>query len=150
MDDQTTNERARARTVGLRWLSVCAFLLGMAMGTLLGTGLADEWTLGSPPAGAVPTEDSSPAAAPESGAGPSATADLEACLRVVSLAEESSGVIEEFGTTALDEVLHRLHRLRLRLEAQAAACRMAVGTDANSGGTPEASSGARSGAPLGK
>lgn len=124
-----------------RWLAGGALALGLAIGAVLGAGVAavmDDDAAGTVAAPSV-TPDTPQDPSPALGAEASMSA---ACLRAVAAAEQVYELIDDLGSALLDldarrldEVVHDLQPLQEQLEGGTAACRVDLGRP----GTPTGS-----------
>ncbi|MGY1683208.1 hypothetical protein [Geodermatophilus sp. SYSU D01176] len=116
-----------------RWLAGGALAVGLAIGGVLGAGIAaatDDDAAGTVAAPPVASDPAGQDPSPDSGAEARVS---DACLRAVAAAEQTYDAIEDlagallaFDARRLDEVVHELRPLQDQLERGTAACRVDV------------------------
>ncbi|WP_233491347.1 hypothetical protein [Blastococcus sp. TBT05-19] len=119
------------------WLAGGTFALGLVCGGVLVSGPDDDLALIAVDAAAPPADTNPDPADVPSDAEARFT---DACLRAVAAAEEASTVLDELGGALvdldagrLDRIVHELVPLQVRLDEEAAACRLDVRRPADAG-----------------
>ena len=127
-----------------RWLAGGGLALGLAIGGVLGAGIAaatDDDATGTVATPSVASDPPGQDPSPDLGAEASVS---DACLRAVVAAEQIYDLIDEladavlaFDARQLDEVVHDLRPLQDQLERGTAACRVDVRRPGNPAGPSE-------------